>query len=78
MWQQGFAVDKVTQLGDISSCGIIKLLNKLILTFRTQLLFTRRFPGLISLCNILAECKYFKPTKNYNQIYSTYHNKSYI
>lgn len=37
------------------------ILKKKQLTFRTQLLLTRRFPGLISLCNILAECKYFKP-----------------
>lgn len=31
------------------------------LTLRTQLLFIRRFPGFMSLCNILAECKYFSP-----------------
>lgn len=30
-------------------------------TLRTQLLFTRRFPGFMSLCSILAECKYFSP-----------------
>lgn len=34
------------------------------LTLRTQLLFTSKLPGLISRCNILAECKYFSPIEN--------------
>ncbi len=33
------------------------------LTFKQQLLFTSRFPGLISRCNTRDECKYFKPEK---------------
>ncbi|CAG0879601.1 unnamed protein product [Cyprideis torosa] len=32
-----------------------------ILTFNTQSEFTRRFPGLMSLCRIRAEWRYFKP-----------------
>jgi hypothetical protein len=32
-------------------------------TLSKQLLLTNKFPGLISLCNIPEECKYFKPEK---------------
>lgn len=32
-------------------------------TLRTQLLFTSRFPGLMSRCKIPAECRYFRPAK---------------
>lgn len=38
-----------------------KNLKKRCFTFRTQLLLTNKFPGLISRCKILAECKYFSP-----------------
>lgn len=30
-------------------------------TLRTQLLFTSRFPGLMSRCKMPAECRYFRP-----------------
>ena len=36
------------------------LLNR---TFKTQLLLTSKFPGLISRCNTLAEWRYFNPKK---------------
>ena len=39
----------------------MKVFNSVIQTFNTQLLLTSRFPGLMSRCNTLAECKYFNP-----------------
>lgn len=35
----------------------------LLLTFKRQLLFTNKFPGLMSLCKIPAEWRYLSPAR---------------
>jgi hypothetical protein len=56
---------KITDLYQIKYRVEISLLwyaNKIFrFTFNTQLLFTNKLPGLMSRCNILAECKYLSP-----------------